>query len=119
MKETTATVPPRLAREQALNAYSPNGFANIESYLKNLDALARYMDTGALPGVIADDATKTATALTIAFNYGKTCSQHHKAWVIEQMCRALLGNEYKTWIANATHGADGPNTYRWDVGMPP
>jgi hypothetical protein len=82
-------------------------------------------------------------AIEIAVRFGGTDGDHHKAWVIDQMVRALTGcpeknkrflscngspytakvmvasKEYKKLIAEAKAGEDGPNTYSWDVGIAP
>ena len=63
--------------------------------------------------------TRCEEALEIALRYGQIDGEHHKTWVIDQMCRALLGAEYDAWIADANAGEDGPDTYTWDVGIPP
>lgn len=58
-------------------------------------------------------------ALEIAFDHGQTDGDHHKAWVIDQMVRKLLGLKYKKWIREYMAGKDGENTYDWDVGIAP
>jgi len=58
-------------------------------------------------------------ALEIALNYASINGDHHKAWVIDQMVRALTGDEYDDWIAKHDDGEDGPNTYDWDEGIAP
>lgn len=58
-------------------------------------------------------------ALEIACRFGQIDGDHHKAWVIDQMCRALLGEGYAAWVAEANSGDDGPEAYDWDVGIPP
>jgi hypothetical protein len=66
------------------------------------------------------DATERCdAALEIALQYGQIDGAHHKAWVIDQMCRALLGTEYDQWVEQGRMGTDGPETYDWDVGIPP
>jgi hypothetical protein len=86
---------------------------------------------------------RIAKALDFALRYGGIDGDHHKTWVIDQMVRALTGSpmvnyigtdchgqkyecdvqgasdEYIAWVRNACSGADGPNTYDWDVGVPP
>ena len=62
---------------------------------------------------------KIADALKLAFSYGGIDGAHHKAWVIDQMCRALTGENYKKFVKKAKSGEDGPNTYDWDVGIAP
>lgn len=44
---------------------------------------------------------------------------HHKTWIVDQMVRVLTGSEYEAWIESFCQGEDGPNTYRWDVGIAP
>jgi len=82
-------------------------------------------------------------ALEFALRYGGIDGDHHKAWVIDQMVRALTGcpmiktdaldcnnkpysyeeqgvsGEYGDWVRNAKDGEDGANTYDWDEGIAP
>lgn len=58
-------------------------------------------------------------ALEIAQQYGQTDGAHHKAWVIDQMVRKLLGADYAAWVQRYCAGEDGPATYAWDVGIAP
>lgn len=60
-----------------------------------------------------------AAALDVARNFGGTDGDHHKAWVIDQMVRALTGDEYKAFVAETKAGDDGPDTYEWDEGIAP
>lgn len=60
-----------------------------------------------------------AAALCIANQYGGIDGAHHKTWVIDQMVRALTGEDYAKWVAEHNAGEDGPDTYEWDVGIPP
>lgn len=58
-------------------------------------------------------------AIEIAVRFGGIDGDHHKAWVIDQMVRALAGDEYERIVADARSGNDGPNTYEWNVGVVP
>jgi hypothetical protein len=58
-------------------------------------------------------------ALELAIRYGGIDGAHHKTWVIDQMVRALTGDEYDKTVKDACNGEDGPETYSWDVGIPP
>ena len=58
-------------------------------------------------------------AIMIALRYGDIDGAHHKSWVIDQMVRALAGEDYDAIIANACDGEDGESTYSWDVGIAP
>lgn len=53
-------------------------------------------------------------ALAIAEQYGQTDGADHKAWVIDQMVRALVGIDYDYW--RAAYEADGDE---WDEGTAP
>jgi predicted alpha/beta-fold hydrolase len=58
-------------------------------------------------------------AVALAVRYGGIPGDHHKAWVIDQMVRALAGDDYEAVVADARAGADGPETYGWEVGIAP
>jgi hypothetical protein len=38
-------------------------------------------------------------AIAIAERWGHAEGDHHKAWVIDQMVRALVGVDYEHWVA--------------------
>jgi hypothetical protein len=58
-------------------------------------------------------------ALEIARRFAGFPQAHKKAWVIDQMCRILLGDEYEAFVKDARDGEDGPETYDWDEGIAP
>jgi hypothetical protein len=87
-----------------------------------------------------------ADRLTLALEFaksGQVDGEHHKAWAIDQMVRALTGcpmvtrtaidhryqpyeykaqgesEEYQRFIAEYRAGEDGPNTYSWEEGIAP
>lgn len=62
-------------------------------------------------------AGQIAKALTLAKRYGQIDGAHHKAWVIDQMVRALMPNvdAYQLWRKLYEH--DGEHT--WDEGIAP
>lgn len=57
-------------------------------------------------------------ALDIA-KMGMNDGAHHKMWVIDQMVRALTGEDYELWVKETEAGEDGPHTYDWEVGVAP
>lgn len=61
---------------------------------------------------------RIAEALDLA-EHGSIDGGHHKMWVIDQMVRALTGDNYDQWVATYRAGEDGPNTYEWDEGVAP
>lgn len=58
-------------------------------------------------------------AIDLAVRFGGIDGDHHKAWVIDQMVRALTGGRYEQVVADACDGEDGPNSYYWDEGIAP
>ena len=60
-------------------------------------------------------------ALKIAWSYGQTEGDHHKAWVIDQMVRELCGNdeEYKKFINIYEAPVGYEDYFKWDVGIAP
>ena len=63
--------------------------------------------------------TREEKAIEIAVRYGGIDGEHHKAWVIDQMVRALAGDRYAEIVRDAKAGDDGPDTYDWDEGVAP
>lgn len=53
-------------------------------------------------------------AIAIAERWGQTDGAHHKAWVIDQMVRALVGVDYEHW--RAAYESDGDE---WHEGTAP
>jgi hypothetical protein len=66
---------------------------------------------------MSDD--RVTDARQIAMRYGGIDGDHHKAWVIDQMVRALALDEYAEWVRMHNAGEDGPNTYEWPEGIAP
>ncbi len=74
---------------------------------------------------------KITEAINVAYTYGQVDGSHHKAWVIDQMVRALLGDAYDEWIyaykktdddGNLTDPEDedeDEDIYDWDEGIAP
>lgn len=65
------------------------------------------------------DRERIDAAIDLAVRYGGIEGDHHKAWVIDQMVRALAGERYAEIVRDAKFGDDGPETYDWDEGIPP
>jgi hypothetical protein len=58
-------------------------------------------------------------ALEIAFMYGQIDGDHHKAWVIDQMVRALAGDDYDAWVSTYRGYPEDLEQYTWDEGIAP
>jgi len=68
------------------------------------------------------DADRIAQALEVAFRYGQIDGDHHKAWVIDQMVRALTSDVYEDWITAYQGDYDAEEElyeYEWDEGIAP
>ena len=59
-------------------------------------------------------AGRISAAIAVADRYGQIDGAHHKAWVIDQMVRELLGAGYEEWVLEY-EGED----YDWDEGIAP
>lgn len=75
---------------------------------------------GKAPWVPGDPTTTPAEerirmAVTFAESYGQIDGSHHRVWVIDQMVRSLLENDYDAWVE--TYEEDGE--YEWDTGIAP
>lgn len=60
-------------------------------------------------------------ALEIAWRYGQIDGSHHKMWVIDQMVKALCGDnkKYKEWVKNYETPMGLNEYYEWDIGIAP
>lgn len=60
-------------------------------------------------------------ALNIAWQYGQIDGDHHKAWVIDQMVRALCKTEhaYNVWVESYQAPEEDGDYYEWDTGIAP
>jgi hypothetical protein len=65
----------------------------------------------------SDDGKQAA--LEVAQRHGGTDGDHHKAWVIDQMVRALTGDGYDQFVTDTCAGEEGPDSYFWGVGIAP
>lgn len=66
-----------------------------------------------------DASKRIESAIEIAVRFGGIDGAHHKTWVIDQMVRALAGEDYARIVRDACAGEDGPDTYEWDEGIAP
>lgn len=70
---------------------------------------------------VMNEQSLITNALAKIYQYGNIDGEHHKQWLIDQIVRTLCETEdaYNTWINNFKSGEEGPDTYEWDVGIPP
>lgn len=54
-------------------------------------------------------------AVNLIKRYGGTDGEHHKTWVIDQIARELLGDQYEEWVR--LYEDNGTN--EWDTGTAP
>lgn len=67
------------------------------------------------------DKERIKKALEIAWSYGQIDGSHHKMWTIDQMVRALCGDEeeYRKWIEAYEFPTNNDDEYYWDCGIAP
>ena len=65
------------------------------------------------------ESDRIKAALEVAWDYGQIDGDHHKAWVIDQMVRALTGEAYDDEVSEYCAGEYGPDSYEWDKGIAP
>ena len=82
------------------------------------DVLA-LIDANGLNTTANELRNRATKALEMAHRFGGIDGDHHKAWVIDQMVRALTGDGYDEFVRDAKVGDDGPETYDWDCGIAP
>lgn len=84
--------------------------------------VARVFDRPVDGESLTADATLTEraeSALCTVLHYGGVDGEHHQAWVLDQVVRALTGPSYDEFVRRACDGEDGPDTYEWDTGIAP
>jgi hypothetical protein len=68
---------------------------------------------------IEEAEARIQKALETIYSYGQTDGDHHKMWVIDQVVRALMGEDYEAWVAEYEGDPDDENNYySWDEGTP-
>ena len=66
------------------------------------------------------DRVRIEAALKHIYGSGGLDGARHKQWVLDQVVRALTGEDYAAWCRAWSNGEDGPDTYgEWDRGTPP
>jgi hypothetical protein len=100
--------------ELALSAWQAH-----DAKIARLEAGLEHFRNSPLPAKIEHLRESIAKALNVAVQYGGIDGIRHKAWVIDQMVRALTGDKYDALVAKAKSGEDGPDTYSWDCGVAP
>ena len=63
--------------------------------------------------------SRISKAKTLIEYYGGIDGGHHKQWVIDQVMRELLADDYDDWVKDMCDGDEGENTYDWDEGIAP
>lgn len=59
-------------------------------------------------------------AIRLVVRFGGIGGEHHKAWVMDQVVRALTTPRgYERIVREARDGEDGPDSYSWDEGIAP
>lgn len=72
-----------------------------------------------MSNIASEFAQRIEKACDLIVEYGQIDGAHHRAWVLDQVFRALTGDEYEQRVKDAKAGEDGPDTYEWDEGIAP
>jgi len=62
---------------------------------------------------------RISSAIETAYEYGQEDGSHHKAWVIDQMIRELLANDYKAFVKEYEMPDEEGDYCEWDIGIAP
>jgi hypothetical protein len=62
---------------------------------------------------------KTKDVLYLLAEFGGIDGAHHKQWLLDQIARVLLEDNYSAWVAEYNQGQEGPNASSWDEGIAP
>ena len=103
----------RTALEKLQRRFGPSRFATVFTPSEASDAYET------LRAALAQSDDGKQAALEVAQRHGGTDGDHHKAWVIDQMVRALMGYGYDQFVADTCAGEEGPDSYFWGVGIAP
>jgi hypothetical protein len=68
---------------------------------------------------LISNGARCKRAMDLMYKYKGIDGAHHKDWLLAQIARELLQNEYDEWVKNYKKGEDGPETYEWDEGVAP
>ena len=94
-----------------LSTKGPRGHWQIHD--RQLDEFLREL-VSIIPFLHALDQERIAGAVDIAIRFGGIDGEHHKAWVIDQMVRHLLGDTYHQTVQEIRDTG-----YNWDEGIAP
>lgn len=66
-----------------------------------------------------DSQKRIDAALRMARLHGQEDGEHHKMWVIDQMVRALTGDDYEQWVKSGSIYHGGRHFEEWETGIIP
>lgn len=62
------------------------------------------------------DDERIEKAMALITRYGMIEGAHHKQWVLDQVARELLGEDYAAWVFAMN---EDPEYEEWDTGIAP
>jgi hypothetical protein len=73
------------------------------------------------PGIMGGNnaGIRILWALNMIVRFGGIDGAHHKAWVLDQVTRILVKEDYESFVDWANEGEEGPDTYDWETGIGP
>ncbi len=66
-----------------------------------------------------NDQGQITAALELIEQFGHIEGDQYSKWVIDQVARVLLGNEYQDWRVQMADAVDGKATYDYNEGIAP
>ncbi len=63
--------------------------------------------------------TQNGRIMSLIAKYGQIPGDHHKAWVLDQIARIIMGVNYDDWVANMRGGKEGDEMYDYEIGIAP
>lgn len=85
-------------------------FVAILDYITNLQESEAYYY-----GQYKDYKSRNEKAIDIAYEYSQIDGEHHKAWCIDQIVRALTDDNYNEFVKKYENNGE----YKWDIGIAP
>lgn len=84
--------------------------------MEDFEEMKQFIDSSISKDELEERVCK---AMNLIYRYGQYDGDHHKRWVIDQVVRQLLCNNYEKFVAFHNDEEDGPDTYEWRTGIAP
>lgn len=86
----------------------------LEETIQNTYAEGKVIKLNNLAKYIQQLESKQQKVIDLIFQYGQIDGEHHKTWVIDQVVRILLEEQYDKWVKEYEE-----DDYTWEIGIAP